>query len=347
MKRLALLSFALVLAACGIRAPLRYQVRIDFDRDPSRARVTSVTEMEKTFGDDAVRRRLQPVRDAILNERDEWSVRFQQVNPESERFIIDREYGEIVRSTRTGMIERDQLARFFGDLPMTVTVSKGDGWTEMAIYPGSSSRATRQQREAVEGVLHLWSHDVANYFNRMSNLYRWIDAHPQMAEHAFRLLFEDENNAHATDEEEDALITGARNAMTAVTERLQRKEGETVPVDELFDLVYNPFPAEITVHTPRAIVGVEHFEHARGEDTVVIPHAGLIDAARSLEGRWVSPDPLALILRSEETKLELPTAAELASMKRKWSAPLSASDLETALIDAVKPAQTYRVRWVE
>lgn len=342
----SLIPLLLLASACGVRAPLRYAVRIDLDRDPSRARVTSVTEMEKTFGDEAIRRRLQPVRDAILNERDDWSVRFQQVNPQSERIILDRQYGEIVRAEHSGVIDRDQLARFFGDLPMTVTVAKGDGWTELAIYPGSSSRATRQQRDQVEQVLDLWTHDVANYFNRMSKLYRWMDAHPQMAEHAFQLLFEDDERAHATDEEEDALLTGAREAMGHVTERLQRKEGETVPVDELFDLVYNPFPAEITVRTPRAIVGVEHFEK-RSDDLAVIPHAGILDAARTLEGRWLSPDPLAIALRSDDEKFEMPPASELAAMKRKWSTQVSAEELKKALIDAVKPAQTYRVRWVE
>lgn len=346
MKRLLLLLLALSFAACGVRAPVRYAVRLDLDKDPSRVRVTSVTEMDKAYADDAVRKRLAPVRDSILNERDDWSVRFQQVNPESERVTLEREYGELVRAERSAMFDRDQLARFFGDLPMTVTVNKGDGWSELAIYPGSSSRASRQQRDTVDRVLDVWSRDVTNYLNRMSRLYQWLDTHPQMAEQAFTLLFEDDDKAHATDEEEDALITGARKAMTAVTERLQRKEGESVPADELFDLVYNPFPAEITVHTPRAIVGAEHFEK-KGEQLVVIRHAGLVDAAQSLEGRWVSPDPLAILLRSEEEHFDMPPAAELGKMKRKWSRDLSPSELQTALVDAVRPAESYRVRWVE
>ncbi len=347
MKRLLLLLFSLSLTACGVRAPVRYFVRLDLDRDPSRVRVTSVTEMDKAYGDEAIRLRLAPVREAILNNRDDWSLRYQQVSPDSERSVLEREYGELVRSERSAVFDRDQLARFFGDLPMTVTINKGYGWTELAIYPGASPRASRQQRDTVERVLDLWSHDVTNYLNRMSRLYQWIDAHPQMAEHAFALLSEDDDKkAHATDDEEDALITGARTAMSAVTERLQRKEGESVPVDELFDLVYNPFPAEITVHTPHAIVGNEHFEK-RGDDLVVIRHAGLLDAAQSLEGRWISPDPLALTLRSEEQHFDMPPAAELAKMKRKWSHDVSPSELQTALVDAIRPSESYRVRWVE
>jgi hypothetical protein len=345
LRRIALAILVFSAAACGVRAPVRYALTIDLDRDREHARVTTVTELDRS-PEDVVRRRVQPIRDALAAERDEWSARFQQVRPSTERVIYDRQWGEIVRAEHSGVVEREQLARFFGDLPMTVTVVRGGGWTELAIYPGGSGRATRQQRETVERTLDLWSRDAATYLNRMSHLYQWIDQHPQLAEHAFTLLFEDDERAHAVDKEEDALVTAARQAMTAVTERLRRKEGEELPIDELFDLVYNPFPAAITVHTPRAIVGIEHFDK-RGDDTGIIHHAGLLDAARALEGKWLSPDPLALVLRSEEDRFEIPIAAELGKMQRKWSQTVSADELQKAILAIVRPAESYRVRWVE
>lgn len=346
MKRLLPALLALAVSACALRSPVRYSVNVDFDKDPSRVRVTSVTDLERSWGDEALRKRLEPLRDALANERDDWSARFKQVDAESERVTVERQFGQLVRVEHSAVIDRDQLSRFFGDLPMTIALTKGEGWTELAIYPGASPRASRQQKEVVEQLLNDWSGDLARYFNRMSRLYEWLDTHPDLAEHAFSLLFEDEEKAHAVDQEEDALLTGARSAMTEVTARLQRKEGESVPVDELFDLVYNPFPAEITIRTPRAIVANEHFE-TRGADVVFIPHAGLLDAARTLEGKWISPDPLAILLRSEEDKFDMPPASELAAMKRKWSQHVASSDLQTALINAVKPADSYRVRWPE
>lgn len=346
MKRLPLLLLVLAASACGLRSPVRYSVNIEMDKDPGLVRVTSVTELQRTWGDEAVHKRLEPLREALANEHDDWSARFKQVDLQSERVTIERQYGELVRVEHSAVFEREQLARFFGDLPMTVALTKGEGWTELAIYPSSSPRASRQQKEIVEHLLNNWSGDLAEYFNRMSRLYEWLDSQPALAEPTFDLLFADEEKAHAADAEADALLTGARNAMGQVSARLQKKEGESVPVDELFDLVYNPFPAEITIHTPRAIVASEHFEK-RGDDLVFIPHAGLLDAARTLEGRWISPDPLAILLRSEEDKFDMPPASELAAMKRKWSLHVSASELQSALINAVKPADSYRVRWVE
>jgi hypothetical protein len=346
MKRLPLALLALTMSACALRSPVRYSVNLDFDKDPSRVRITSVTELEPSFGENAIHQRLEPVRQSLAGERDDWSLRFQQVQADSERVTVEREHGELVRVEHSAVVEREQLSRFFGDLPMTVTTVKGDGWAELAIYPGSSPRASRQQREIVEHVLSDWSGDLAAYFNQMSRLYEWLDTHPQMAEHAFTLLFEDEEKAHAVDTEEDALLTAARGAMNQVTARLQRKDGEAVPVDELFDLVYNPFPAEITIRTPRVILVSEHFERLN-DATVMIRHAGLLDAARTLEGKWLSPDPLALVLRSEEDKFDMPKSPELAAMKRKWSQHVGASDIQTALVNAVKPAESYRVRWIE
>jgi len=190
-------------------------------------RITTVTELEKSWGQDVIRRRLEPLRESISQERDDWSVRFAQVNPESERVTLERTRGELVRAEHSGVINRQDLARFFGDLPMTLTVARGDGWTELAIYPGSSSRASRQQREVVEGVLDLWTHETASYFTRMSRLYEWMDQHPQMVEQAFALLFDDNETAHAVDEEEERPRHRPRaTAMSAVTERLQpEREG--------------------------------------------------------------------------------------------------------------------------
>jgi len=41
------------------------------------------------------------------------------------------------------------------------------------------------------------------------------------------------------------------------------------------------------------------------------------------------------------------TPAELAKMKRKWSRTVLPSEVQSAILDAVKPAGSYRVRWSE
>lgn len=62
--------------------------------------------------------------------------------------------------------------------------------------------------------------------------------------------------------------------------------------------MFNPFPAEVFVTTPGAITGLEGFEKT-DEKTVAIRRRGIFDAIDALEGRWISPDPLSLLVRSD------------------------------------------------
>src|SRR5205085_5818137 len=131
--------------------------------------------------------------------------------------------------------------------------------SELTIYAGSSSRATRAQREDVQRILDQWSQNVARYTEAMSRLYEFIDRHPQRARDDFALLFAEPELAHAIDKEEDALVTGARETMDVLSKTFDGERQSAWSIDEEFDLVYNPLPAEIVVHTPRSIQSSEHF----------------------------------------------------------------------------------------
>src|SRR5207247_2230330 len=117
--------------------------------------------------------------------------------------------------------------------------------------------------------------------------------------------------AHAIDESEDALVTGAREAMNALSRQFDSARPSGWSVDEEFDLVFNPFPAEIFIHTPRPVSILEGFTK-KGEDTAVIRRSGLNDAIRALEGKWLTPDPLAMLLRTDQDNTEMPADRELA-----------------------------------
>jgi len=125
-----------------------------------------------------------------------------------------------------------------------------------------------------------------------------------------------------------------------LSERMRPKETDAYMVDEEFDLVFNPFPGEIVVVTPKIASGVENFDK-RDATTFVIPRRGLLDAVSSLEGKWVSPDPFAMSAHGD------PKPEQLAKMPRRWSAVVTASEIEAAVSERLKPASVYRVRWVE
>jgi hypothetical protein len=344
MKAKFCVLLMILASACGLRSPVSHRVAIDIERDGEHARVTATTELSRSTSD-AMEQRIAVMRDAILSGHDEWSNRFGSLTLESERVILDKERGELRRAEHSGVMKRDDLQRFFGDTPVLTKFTRGDVWAELAIYAGSSARATRPQREEVQRTLDEWSRNAARYVNSMGRLYEFIDRHPQRAEAAFTLLFAEENMAHSKDEEEDALVNGARDAMDALSKQFDTARKSAWSIDEEFDLVYNPFPAEIVVHTPHPITTFDRFAK-KGDDTVYIRRAGLLDAIRALEGKWLAPDPLAMMMRADEDHAEMPTNRELAAMPR-TTTHMTAKEIEDAVVEALTPGTVYRVRWSE
>lgn len=346
MRMPRLLAVALAsaaLSACAIRPPVTHQVTIGFGDDPQLVTVTATTRFNEVSGR-AVRERADALRSAIAAGQDEWTLRFNAVNAERERASIEKRRGMIVRAERQVTVRREDLQRAFSDLPLTFSITTDHGSTELAIYPGSSSRATRQQREHVDTQLSAWSADAARYFRALDALYGWIRANPNRAEPVFRILFNPDEKSVI--DEEQALIDTVIDAMDRVLARMERGDDDLYSLDEETDLVFNPFPAEIFVETPHDIAAVEGFEKQQA-DLAVIPHAGLLDAIGALEGRWVSPDPLAIVVRADGEDSKLPKPAELAAMPRHSDGTVTADEIRAAVIKRLTPAAAYRVRWTE
>lgn len=343
VRRLTLAALALFTAACGMRGPVASRVTISPLEDPNRLSISVATDIDSHTAGPAMEARVAEIREALLAGRDEWSPRFASVPAESERVIFDRKYGLLRHVEHSATIDPDDLQRFFADTGMTLTLTRGEGWTELAIYPGASTRATRAQRGHVEKTLAAWSADAARYFNAVDRLYLFLAQHPQRAEGIFDMLLGDRQRP--LNEEEQALVDTVTDAMDRVTSRLQAEEKDAITLDEEFDLVYNPFSAEVAVHTPRDIVQLEHFEK-RATDLAVIHRDGILDAMSAVEGRWLSPDPLAILLHAGQTDdARLPSPAAVAALPRRSTPSVSASDVEKAVIDELRPATVYRVRW--
>jgi hypothetical protein len=339
-RRIVLLLFLLaVLAACDVKPVIKRRVTLNFADDRQYVRVTATTEIGAS-GRGAIQQRLAAEREALRNETDEWSKRIASVAPVSEEIVTQRQNGAIQRVEHSAVIQRDDLQRFFSDLPLTITLMRGDGFSELSLYPGTSTRATRTQREEVKAILEASSADAARYINATSVLYQYLDAHPERATAVFTILYDEKQTS--TIEEEQGLIETVRTTADTLLQRLETSERNAFTIDEEFDLVYNPFSAEIAIRTPREIVAAEGFEKTAA-DGAFIRRAGLLDALGALETHWISPNLLRAALVDEQP---LP-AEELARMPRKGVAMVTASEIEQAIAERLRPASVYRVRWAD
>ena len=98
------------------------------------------------------------------------------------------------------------------------------------------------------------------------------------------------------------------------------------------------------VRVPSEPLIVEGF--AREEKgRLVAQTKSLLDAIASLEGKWISPDPLAYALRSDSKGLE-DLAPVLASEPRRAAAVIGEREVVDALRERLRPAPRYRVRFM-
>lgn len=305
MMRRTLAAAALaLLAGCTIRPQVSTAVTLDFV-DDERVQITGNAPSD-----------------------DDLASRFAVADAEEERVVLDKKHGAVWRVEHSGTIQRLALQRFFTDMPFTIKFDRGEGWSEVAIYPGTSLRADRKQRDHAAAMLHAWSLDAASYVEAMSNLYRYLDDNPQRAEAVFRLLLTD-TDQHSTIAEEGALIEAAGEAIDRIRERVEHSRDDAAAIVNELDQVYNPFPYDITIRVPH-------------EKATTIPRPSAIDAAAALAGKWIWPDPLALMLRDAR----IPTD-ELAHKPRRAAAAITPAEIERAFIEKMTPAEVYRVRWME
>ena len=221
-------------------------------------------------------------------------------------------------------------------------VTRGDGWAELAIYPGNSTRATRPQRDDAEKKLRAYSERAVRYFDSVRMLYGFLNQHPPRAIDVFAALFLDEKDPQPltiTDEEHD-LVTAVRKSIGGLTEN-----DDTEQLEAEADLVYNPMPARIVVHVPNEPLLVEGFALGKNGELVAEPPS-LLEAIASLEGRWVTPDPLAFATRPNGGGDPAKEAALIAAMPRHTTAVIGAIEVGDALVQKLRPAARYRVRWM-
>ncbi|MGZ5440680.1 MAG: hypothetical protein ACXW5U_07020 [Thermoanaerobaculia bacterium] len=323
------------------------RVHLQFDGDGRRVRITTTADLMRDSEAGAAKLRLAEAREMIRTGRDEWSNRYAAIEAELESVRLEKQFGDLRRAERVAVFDRDQLHRFFSDTPITLHFTHGDGWTELTIWAGPPSRATREQRANVDKLVAAWSADGARYVAAVGALYEYLDGRPDRAGAVFAMIFGDEKQKPENTTEQ-ALLAEVSAAMQEIITRAEAARENAFSVDEEFDLVFNPFPAAMTVQTPGTILAVENFRRI-GDDSVEIPGAGITDALQALEGRWVSPDPLAILsqelLAGGEPARSDPAALAVATRKR--TPGVVASDVQQAIAEVLRGASVYRVRWVE
>jgi hypothetical protein len=352
IRLLAPLLLCLGLAAC-FEPPVLETLDLRFLRDGSFV-VTSTVEVSEPQrqASPALIRRLAGVRQELEEGSDAWGRRFAALQPAAERFAWEKQLGQVRQGTRAALAtEPAGLRAFFGDTSLGLSYEIRNGIAEVAIVPGAPARATRAQREEVERTLEAWSGHVAAYLKEAGDLWAYLDERPDRARPCLGTLFED-LLADAAREELEPLTEGElerigrlREAMERVAAVLLVPEGGDHSPDELSHLVYDPFPARLTVRLPGPpLEEPEGFATVEGGKALVAAGPGLWEALRSLESRWLAPDPALLyVQRAGRTSKEPLDLEALIAVPRQAGPAPSGDEVRDAIEERLRPAPLYRV----
>ena len=324
MRKRSAALVLVVLAACG-RPPVTDEVTVQFSDEDDTAVITAETKFDLSSRNP----RVEAARNAALAGTDPWTVRFARLTPELDRVTFERNRGDLARVVHTVRVPADDLQRVFSDTSVTVLLTRADGWNELTLLPGASTRATREQERHFEEHLRSWSGDVARYFRAIDHLYDYLDENPHRAEAMFAALVASKEEDPLVTEEELPFLEAVMHAMERIAARMDATEGAAFTFGEVADLIYNPFPAKMTFRAP-------------GAKDLVIEPVDLYGAIAALEGKWISPDPLAALLRND-----IPPASELAAMPRKSAAAPDASEIAAAIKEQLARPKSYTLRWRE
>lgn len=365
LQPLVLAAILFSLLAC-FDPPIRESVRLRFLPDGV-AIVTSAVELDPLAPvgekNPALERRLSDLRRDLLAGLDPWAQRFESIEPAAERFSWEKHLGLLTGARRSAVLDDPgKLRSVFSDTALAVTYEiREDGVAELTIVPGVPSQATRKQRKDVERVLDDWSENVAEYLEATADLYDWLEDNPTRAEACMQELFGDvlaeqegdqpEGEADPESElsaEEQKRVDRVQEAMTKVLDVLVIPPGQDRSIDELSHLVYDPFPAPLSIQLPGEPLEVEGFEASGSEDRVwSVDTPGLWAALRSLEERWIAPDPVMVYVEHKGPNAEGLDLSALLDTPRRVVRPLPNSlEIRKAIEVRLKPtASVYRAAW--
>jgi hypothetical protein len=119
---------------------------------------------------------------------------------------------------------------------------------------------------------------------------------------------------------------------------------EAQAMDRDFDMAFNPFPAELRVFVHGEVLANEGF--TKGDNYLGIKTPTALEAVAALQGRWITPDLVSVALAANQEEIGPQLAASIATLPRHASAVVTPTEITDALMEKMRPAPRYRLRWI-
>lgn len=300
--------------------------------------------------DEAGKRRIEGIRESLLRREDIWSGGFRAALPATETISLDFEKGVVGSMSRRATLEDPAvIAELFSPFGISASYRNANGLASLELISSGPRRATARQQRVVEEALDRFSASAERSMRAASDLFRYLDRKPERARPIFAAIFSvpaagDEAEEFGPEgEEEREVVDRFASAISEFSDRPDGEDGMTA--EELVENVFDPFPSSIEVELSSPIEEAAGF--IRKDSThAILPERNLGGALAALEGEWIEPDPVAILLRSFAKKENAPVDLEafLARPRRVRGIP-DRAQIRRAIIEQLKRSDISRLRW--
>jgi hypothetical protein len=345
----AIALLCLPLTAC-FEEPVQEHLHFSFGADGSVVAtvVQEVASSEMARHNPQLTDRLEASRADLKQQLDPWSQRFARLTPLAEHQSLELSQGEVRRAIRSAA---------FASFGEAVQLVEGDGLTgsfaeightaELSLFPTGGSRATSAQRQGMDRRLQQWSVELAEYFSSVIDLYTHLEHHPDRAVPCLAHVFEKHEGLGETgplSQLEERLVARTKESMEAVAEALMVPEDAAYSLNELSRLVYDPFPARLTITVDADVFEVVGF--VPGAGFFERPAVDVWNALKALEGRWIVPDLVtAAAAPVPDDQQPDPDVLLLASQPRRFSTAPTSREIDSAILAELIPEKLLQLRW--
>jgi hypothetical protein len=304
----------------------------------------------KEESNEALAKRLRELERSLVDGRDGWAARFEAVEPDRDRRLLERDSGSVVRAAYQAMLpDPAKLRDFFSGTPIFPRFQRGDTWAELCFDAGPPSRATPQEIRRFQREKASWVDQVAAHLSATAALYRYLEDRPDRARDCLGAYFGDfldkptRESLGGPTAEENGMLEAMKDARVA--DMFAVPDGQAYSLDEMAQRIHDPFPAPIHLTVPGRVLDSEGFQRL-GETQLAIPAVSLWNALTPLTARWLEPDPLVAVLRYIKSDSEEPfDLDDFLSRPRAFGTPPRASEIGAEVDRLLTPPDYYRVRW--
>lgn len=301
-------------------------------------------------------KRLAQVAQQIERGDDSWSREVARLEPKRERVAYEREAGRLVLAERSvDLVDPRDLAPVFAASGVDYVFGVLGGKATLTLRPGSSRRATGRDRAAYQASIGPWLQAAGAYVAALRGLYAYLEAEPSRARACLGPLVADVLDDEVKEslpelrENEQVLVAAVNEAMTALAGvfRAQEASDEGYSLDEISNLVHDPFPAPLTIRLPRAPLEVIGFEGGAG-GTLVVGGTSLWSAWLDVAAKVVEPDPLREVVTRYRATVDEPARLDLDELaaRKRFAEATDARELGERIAERLEPAPLYQASWM-